>query len=676
MKCALLLVALVAGASAALRFDELDAKNRPVTKVVTLLKDMAAQLEKEGEEDEEVYDKMVCWCETNDKEKTTAIANAEQSITDLGAQIEELTGLSARLSAEIGTLNTEVAENSDALDKATALREKELAEFSANEADMLASISSLGNAVNTLSKHNSLLQAEDLAALSHTMKKHASAVGNMLMPSERRTLNAFVQSPDDFLPGGSFAQSSGPQNAGSYAPQSGAIFGVLKNMKESFEANLAAAQKEESDSERAYRELKAAKESEIAAGTKQIETKTIQMSNADQKKAEAKQNLEDTTNTMNADQEFLGKLKEHCALADAEMEARSKERTEEIAAVGKALAVLTSDDAHDLFTKTLGFIQQESSVKSERRRAVMQVLAKTHNPKLSAIATSVKLDNFGKVKDTLDKMITDLTKEKEDEIALKDWCYDEIRKNERTTEMTDRTKEGLAAKIDDLANTIESLTKAIEGLKADIVEMQVQLKRASEDRELENKIFQQTVADQQATAALLTKALNVLKGFYDKKALLLQKSAKKASQPAGPPPPPGFKGYKKNAQSGGVMGMIEMIINDAKAMEAEATKDELSAQQAYEDFVTETNNAILAAQQEIMNKEGDKAKAEGDKTETEVELDTTMDELEQLAQENMDLHGECDYTIKHFDTRQTSRDSEIEALKQSVAILSGAASMR
>merc|ERR1719197_2130832 len=110
--------------------------------------------------------------------------------------------------------------------------------------------------------------------------------------------------------------------------------------------------------------------------------------------------------------------------------------------------------------------------------------------------------------------------------------------------------------------------------------------------------------------------------------------------------------------------------------EGEATKDELSAQQAYEDFVTETNNAILAARQEVMNKSGDKAKAEGDKTETEVELDSTMDELEQLAQENMDLHGECDYTIKHFDTRQTSRDSEIEALKQSVAILSGAASMR
>jgi hypothetical protein len=675
MKTGILFLVLIAGASAALRFDEADAKNRPVTKVVTLLKDMSAQLEKEGEEDEEVYDKMVCWCETNDKEKTQAIADAEQSITDLSAQIEEMTGLSARLSAEIATLNTEVAENSDALDKATAMREKELAEFTASESESLAGIASLGKAVDTLSAHNSLVQTSDgalaglRADLSHTMKKNAAAVGNMLMPSEKRMLTAFVQAPEDFLSGGSFAQQSGPQNAGSYAPQSGAIFGVLKNMKETFEANLAAAQKEESDSERAYRELKTAKESEIAAGTKQIETKTIQMSNADQKKAEATQDREDTTNTMNADSDFLGKLKEHCALADKEMEARSKARTEEIGAVSKALAVLTSDDAHDLFTKTLGFIQKESSVKSQRRQAVMKLLAT--KPKLAALATHVKLAAFGKVKDTLEKMITDLTKEKEDEIALKDWCYDEIRKNERTTEMTDRTKEGLVAKIDDLANTIDTLTKEIAGLNADIAENQVQLKRASEDRELENKIFQQTVADQQATAALLTKALNVLQATF-KKASLLQKNAKKSTQPAGPPPPPGFGGYKQNAQSGGVMGMIEMIINDAKAMEAEAVQDELSAQQAYEDFVLESNNAKLAAQQEIMNKSNDKAKAEGDKTETEVELDTTMDELEQLAKENMDLHGECDYTIKNFDVRQSSRDSEIEALKQSVAILSGA----
>merc|ERR1719261_2153355 len=144
---------------------------------------------------------------------------------------------------------------------------------------------------------------------------------------------------------------------------------------------------------------------------------------------------------------------------------------------------------------------------------------------------------------------------------------------------------------------MDTLTKEIDGLNGQIAEMQVQMKRAGEDRELENKAFQQTVADQQATAALLTKALDVLKGFYGKKTALLQRAATK-KQPAGPPPPPGFKSYKNNQQSGGVMGMIEQIIKDADAMEKEALQDELQAQQAYEDFVKETNAGILACRQE------------------------------------------------------------------------------
>ena len=91
----------------------------------------------------------------------------------------------------------------------------------------------------------------------------------------------------------------------------------------------------------------------------------------------------------------------------------------EIEAVSKALAILSSDDAHDLFTKTLGCIQKESSVQSQRRQAVTQVLSSAHNPKLSALSTTVQLAQFEKVKETLDNIITDLTQEKEDEIELR-----------------------------------------------------------------------------------------------------------------------------------------------------------------------------------------------------------------------------------------------------------------
>merc|ERR1719487_1785775 len=136
-----------------LTFDEAAAKNRPVAKVVTLLKDMLKQMEKEQEEDEEIYDAMACWCETNDKAKAKAIADAEAHIADLISQNEELFALSARLTTDIKRLEKEIAANQAALEKATAIREKELAEFQAEEKDLLASISALKSAVEVLSKH-------------------------------------------------------------------------------------------------------------------------------------------------------------------------------------------------------------------------------------------------------------------------------------------------------------------------------------------------------------------------------------------------------------------------------------------------------------------------------------------------------------------------------------------
>merc|ERR1719487_1219023 len=118
---------------------------------------MIKQMEKEAEEDEEVYDKMACWCESNEKEKTKSIKDAEARVDDLTTKIEEYTANSARLNTEIKNLEKEVAENQQALDKATALRQKELAEFNAEEKDVLQSIAGLKAAVTVLSKHNAFL---------------------------------------------------------------------------------------------------------------------------------------------------------------------------------------------------------------------------------------------------------------------------------------------------------------------------------------------------------------------------------------------------------------------------------------------------------------------------------------------------------------------------------------
>jgi len=660
-------VQIEATAHSTLTFDMEEAKNRPVSKVITLLKDMLKQLEKEAEEDEEIYDKLACWCETNDKEKSKSIADAETKIEQLTTSIEDLTATSARLGTEIKNLEKEVAENQDALDKATAIRQKEMAEFNAEEKDLLGSISALKSAVTVLSKHHdaAFLQMptshvnQVAATLDSAMRKH----GDLMTHTQRKMVTAFIQSPQDYF-------DAAPTFKQSYAPQSGEIFGILKQMKETFETNLADTQKDEQANQKAYEDLKAAKEEEIAAGQDQLDKKTEEQASTDEKLANAKEDLEDTKKSLGADEEFLAMLKEKCSTTDAEWEERQKTRQMEMEACSKALSVLSSDDAHDLFTKTFNpaFVQTERS--SERRTKASEVLSriaqKVNSPRLAAIAMRVKLDAFVRVKKAIDDMVTALLKEKADEIKHKDFCTEEFNTNQLQTEQKERQKSDLLAKIEDLEMTIKQLTADIGTLKSEIAEMQVQMKRAGEDRENQNKEFQTTVADQRATQKLLTAALEILKGFYEKKAALLQQ------EPAGPPPPPGFKEYKKNAGAGGVMGMIQQIITDAKAMEADAIRSEEDAQKAYEDFVKETNSGIEAKSKDMVNKTEEKAKAEGDLTESNEAKENVLLELEQLSNYNAELHQSCDFIMKNFEIRQTARDEEIDALKQAKAILSGA----
>merc|ERR1719223_1225654 len=196
---------------------------------------MLKQLEKEAEEDEEIYDQLACWCETNDKEKTKSIADAEARIEDLTTKIEELTANSARLNTEIKNLEKEVAANQEALSKATAIREKQLAEFNAEEKDMLESISALKAAITVLSKHHggAFLQLPRshiigvATTLQHELSQHASLLQGVLTPSERRAAAAFVQSPQDYF-------DASPTFKQSYAPQSGEISGILRQMRETF----------------------------------------------------------------------------------------------------------------------------------------------------------------------------------------------------------------------------------------------------------------------------------------------------------------------------------------------------------------------------------------------------------------------------------------------------------
>merc|ERR1719473_2473503 len=122
------------------------------------------------------------------------------------------------------------------------------------------------------------------------MQRHADLLQGVLTRKQRQIISSFVEAPQSF-----FLQQKQAPSAGSYAPQSGQILGILKQMLDTFSSNLSQSQKEELKNSEDYANLKATKEEEIAAAMGQIETKTQELATTDEKLANAKTDLEDTT---------------------------------------------------------------------------------------------------------------------------------------------------------------------------------------------------------------------------------------------------------------------------------------------------------------------------------------------------------------------------------------------
>jgi len=652
-------------------------ENSPVTKVIKLLTDMQSQLQADKKADEEMYDKLSCWCKVNGDGKDTAVEIAGTKTSDLNSRIKALTAKSSELDGSIKTQESEVAANKEALATATTMREEAMAKFRDEEKDMILSIDSLKNALVVLEKtlgltqsRQSFLQSSSFTAVrAHVREvvqksKTDDILSEILNPSARDVLSAFLQ---------------GKISAGS--AQGGEIMGVLKQMKTEFESNLKDMQGEESTSVTEFGSLKEAKTSEISAGEKMIKQKTALLGKTKVQLAEAKEDLEDTTGAMEADQAFLVDLKDRCSVSAKEWEERSKTRSMEIAAVGETIKILTDDDAHDLFGDQLSFLQLSSTRRTvskedltrEQASHMLLVQAKKFGRKaLVQLSASVRLDAFKKVEEEINGMIADIETESKDEVALKAMCTEKFHENEMEIMATEDTIKDLTTKINDFASAIDTLTKEIDALKAEILETTIELQRSSELRVKANKEFQSAVADQRAMQAILKKALERLSKFYDAQFMQLKATHRVSKQEPGaaaPPPPPGFSEYKSSSGAGGVMTMLEGIITEAKELETETIKGEQEAQSGYESFTAESYAAIEAAQRSVTNKLEEKATTEVAKTAAEGDKADADSTAEDLAKTKADLHLTCDFVMENFEAREAARTGEIEGLQNTMASL-------
>lgn len=287
---------------------------------------MQAQLDKEMEEDIKLYDTMVCWCTENDKLKSQAIKDAEIRLADLTTSIEEMTAKSAQLKTDIETLTDEINENEKALKDASAIRKQDNSVFVDEEKDSIQMVDGLSGAVQSLGKQHDT-------------------------PGAELADQGLAAEPAVLLQRSSLRQ---PVGAESYESQSGAIFGILRTMKEEGEVQLETMQKQEAGASAAHKKLSKSKNEELAAAKEQLGEKRQELADTDESLASAKNENIDTQAQFDADTVFLADLKARCGSMDEQWAVRKKMRTEETTAVSDAIAILTDDDAKDLAHKTVG----------------------------------------------------------------------------------------------------------------------------------------------------------------------------------------------------------------------------------------------------------------------------------------------------------------------------------
>merc|ERR1740121_1565951 len=166
--------------------------------------DMQAQLEKEGEQDEDTYEKMQCWCQSNDKEKTQAVADAQTRIADLTTTIETSAAAKARLTQEIESHKDDLSKAQGSLAELISLHEKRQAEFTAEEKDLVQSIKALEAAIIVLSKHHpeeasatALVDDGTLGSIAEVvrtqMQQHRTLLQGKITPNQQRLVLALQQ---------------------------------------------------------------------------------------------------------------------------------------------------------------------------------------------------------------------------------------------------------------------------------------------------------------------------------------------------------------------------------------------------------------------------------------------------------------------------------------------------
>merc|ERR1719262_1259132 len=237
---------------------------------------------------------------------------------------------------------------------------------------------------------------------------------------------------------------------GDYAPQSGQIVGIMKQMLEEMQKASAEADADESKAVAGFNELEGPKNKGIEIATAAIETKSVRTGELAVSVVQTQDALDDTNNELADTEKFLATVKVQCVEKTKEWQARSALRSQEVSAISEAIAILNDDDALDVFKKAVpqaaafqqvGFLQAKHTKASplQKVQAILASAANTYRSQPLAlisysVSTQLKLasktgmTNFKMILEMIDNMMVILGNEQGDDDKSKDYCEREFEK--------------------------------------------------------------------------------------------------------------------------------------------------------------------------------------------------------------------------------------------------------
>merc|ERR1719387_1990920 len=279
---------------------------------------------------------------------------------------------------EAANLEADMATNQKGQGQATSTRDKEKEAFEKEEADLITGIGQLDQGIEILAavgadqtvtgdSDSELLMAKDatdaakamflskkstVKKLDDHMKEALRAASVFMNAKQRSIVSSFIQAPF----------------TGNYNAQSGEIVGVLKNMNDTFTANLATARQVEAKAVVDYNNMMKVMEDEYDDMEELFEKRKKEVGEAAELISRTSSEMNTAKERLADDTEFLASLTERCATKKAQFDKRNMLRSQEEAAIAEAIAVLNSDAAFETFgsvsatsTGATGFIQMSAS---------------------------------------------------------------------------------------------------------------------------------------------------------------------------------------------------------------------------------------------------------------------------------------------------------------------------